>query len=69
VVLGCELVAAVRALRLRGVRPGAPRLAEAFDLAVAALPADYADRALDVDLAAARELLVPLAVLAGPGPR
>jgi histidine ammonia-lyase len=64
IVLACELVAAVRALRLRGIRPGAPGLAAAFDLAAGALPADTADRPLDSDLAAAQDLLIRLAAFA-----
>ncbi|HUL27707.1 MAG TPA: aromatic amino acid ammonia-lyase [Streptosporangiaceae bacterium] len=67
IVLGCELVAAVRALRLRGTRPAGPGLAAAFGLAAAALPADTADRPLDADLAAAQDLLAGLAAFAGPG--
>jgi histidine ammonia-lyase len=64
VVLACELIAAVRALRLRRIRPDGPALGEAFGLATAALPADTADRPLDGDLAAAQELLPGLAALA-----
>ena len=67
IVLGCELVAAVRALRLGGTRPDGPGLADAFSLAAAALPADTADRPLDADLAAAQDLLAALAAFAGPG--
>jgi len=63
-VLACELVAAIRALRLRGSRPGAPGLAAAFDLAAGSLPADTADRPLDSDLAAAQDLLTRLAAFA-----
>jgi histidine ammonia-lyase len=63
IVLACELIAAVRALRLRGSRPASAALAEAFDLA-AALPADTADRPLDGDLAGADRLLPALAALA-----
>jgi histidine ammonia-lyase len=63
-VLACELVAAVRALRLRSIRPGAPGLAAAFDLAAEALSADTADRPLDSDLAAAQDLLARLAAFA-----
>jgi histidine ammonia-lyase len=66
IVLACELVAAIRALRLRGLRPAAPGLAGAFDLACAALPAATADRALDGDLVAGEELLIPFARLLGP---
>ena len=57
IVLACELVAAVRALRLRQSRPASAGLAAAFDLAAAALPPGTADRALDTDLAAAQRLL------------
>jgi len=57
VVLACELVAAVRALRLRETRPAGRALARVFDDADALLPASVADRPLDGDLAAAQELL------------
>ena len=66
IVLACELVAAVRALRLRGVRPATPGLAAAFDQACATLRAESADRALDGDLAAAQSLLTDLAAIAKP---
>src|SRR5215831_5462517 len=66
IVLGCELVAAVRALRLRGTQPGGPALAAAFELAAGVLPADTADRALDSDLTAAQGLLAGLAGLYTP---
>jgi histidine ammonia-lyase len=67
IVLACELVAAVRALRLAGTETGEP-LAEAAGLAAAALPAGTADRALDHDLTIAQELLPRLAEFAGePG--
>jgi histidine ammonia-lyase len=65
VVLACELIAAIRALRLRRTRLDGLALGEAFVLASAALPADTADRPLDGDLAAAQELLPRLAALAG----
>jgi histidine ammonia-lyase len=57
VVLACELVAAVRALRLRdsALEPGP--LCDAFDRAAALLPASTADRPLDEDLALAQQLL------------
>jgi len=61
VVLACELVAAVRALRLRDLRPASAVLAQAFDLADAALPVSMADRPPDEDLAAAGRLLAGLA--------
>lgn len=57
-MVGCELVAAVRALRLRGLRPdpglGAGR---AFALADAALDDDLADRPLTDDVTTASVLL------------
>ncbi len=64
IVLACELVAAVRALRLRRIRPGAPALATAFDVAASALPASTADRPLDFDLQVAQGLLPRFAELA-----
>ena len=68
-VLACELVAAVRALRLRGIRKAGRALAEAFDLAVGELSPDTADRSLDGDLTAAQALLSPLAGYARKSPR
>ncbi|HEX9066864.1 MAG TPA: aromatic amino acid lyase [Streptosporangiaceae bacterium] len=64
IVLACELVAAVRALRLSGVRPARPGLAGALGAAESALPPGTADRALDTDLADAQRLLPGLAALA-----
>ncbi|HTZ93610.1 MAG TPA: aromatic amino acid ammonia-lyase [Streptosporangiaceae bacterium] len=61
VVLACELVAAVRALRLRDVRPRSAVLAQAFDVAHAVLPVSMADRPPDEDLIAASQLLAGLA--------
>ncbi|MGW2885065.1 aromatic amino acid lyase [Streptomyces griseoruber] len=58
-VLACELVTAVRALRMRPVPPPVP----AFTLATAALPFGTDDRPLTGDLAAATELLPRLAEL------
>ncbi|MFG2955202.1 aromatic amino acid lyase [Streptomyces sp. NPDC048291] len=57
VVLACELVAAVRALRLAPVTPTVP----AFRMAAEALPGDTEDRALTGDVTAAMELLPLLA--------
>jgi histidine ammonia-lyase len=62
-VLACELVAAVRALRMAAVRPAGELLGQAFAMAAAVLPADPADRPLDSDLAAAQDLLSGLASL------
>lgn len=67
IVLACELVAAVRALRMRGIRPPGRALAEAFERAAGVLPADTSDRPLDADLVAAQRLLLALAELV-PGP-
>jgi histidine ammonia-lyase len=61
VVLACEMVAAVRALRLREIRPRRQGLGTAFDLAAGVLPPGTADRALDTDLAIAQRLLPELA--------
>ncbi|MGW0706088.1 aromatic amino acid ammonia-lyase [Streptomyces sp. NPDC002643] len=57
-VVGCELVAAVRALRQRDLRPD-PELpvGRAFALAEATLDADTADRPLTGDVSAAAALL------------
>ncbi len=64
IVLACELIAAVRALRMRGIRPGSATLASALQLAGSALPASYADRPLDADLVAAQTLIPRLAAIA-----
>ncbi|MEU5974016.1 aromatic amino acid ammonia-lyase [Streptomyces sp. NPDC047315] len=69
-VVGCELVAAVRALRLRDLRPD-PELpvGRAFALAAGALEEDPADRPLTDDVTAAAKLLDDLAGIAGhPAP-
>ncbi|WP_107309142.1 aromatic amino acid ammonia-lyase [Streptomyces sp. TP-A0356] len=57
-VVGCELVAAVRALRQRGLRPG-PELpvGRALELAESVLDGDLADRPLTHDVTAAAHLL------------
>ncbi|MEU5374356.1 aromatic amino acid ammonia-lyase [Streptomyces sp. NPDC005968] len=57
-VVGCELVAAVRALHLRGLRPE-PELpvGRALELAESVLEADLADRPLTDDVTAAARLL------------
>ncbi|MGH8868180.1 MAG: aromatic amino acid ammonia-lyase [Actinomycetes bacterium] len=67
IVLGCELVAAVRALRMqRRDLPDVPVRA-AFERAAAALPADLSDRPLGDDVEMAGSLLPALADLAAPG--
>ncbi|MFJ4832201.1 aromatic amino acid ammonia-lyase [Streptomyces sp. NPDC088747] len=57
-VVGCELVASVRALRQRGLRPG-PELpaGQAFELAESVLDPGQADRPLTDDVAGAAALL------------
>ncbi|MBK1783625.1 aromatic amino acid ammonia-lyase [Prauserella cavernicola] len=63
-VLACELVTAVRALRQRGLPPraGTP-LRAAFDLAAAKLSAEMSDRRLSADVEIAAALLADLAAL------
>jgi len=56
-VLACELVAAVRVLRMQRRAPAAGQLRAAFDAAAAVLDPRTADRPLDGDLAAADGLL------------
>ncbi|HSR82816.1 MAG TPA: aromatic amino acid lyase [Streptosporangiaceae bacterium] len=66
IVLACELVGAVRALRLRSGRPAPGPLRDAFDQADSVLPAGLSDRPLDDDIAAAEQLLAAMAaVLSG----
>jgi histidine ammonia-lyase len=66
-VLACELVAAVRALRMRAIRPASGELAAAFELAATALPGDLHDRPLDDDLAVAQDVLDRLDATARAG--
>ncbi len=63
IVTACELVAAVRGLRMRGVVPAAGPLRDAYDLATSTLDTRTADRPLDADIDAAEALLPPLAAL------
>jgi histidine ammonia-lyase len=65
VILAVELVAAIRALRMRGSKPAPGPLRDAFDLADTVLPEHTADRNLDADLTAAAGLL--LATTSGGG--
>jgi histidine ammonia-lyase len=60
IMLACELVAAVRALRMRGARPGSERLLAAFEEAAAVLDEDTADRDLAPDLERAGQLVMRL---------
>jgi histidine ammonia-lyase len=62
-VLACELVGAIRALRLRSGRPAAGPLRQAFDHADGVLPTGMSDRPLDLDIAAAEQLLPAMAAL------
>ena len=61
--LGCELVAAVRALRMQGRTPSGGPLRAACDMADAVLDPRVEDRPLDADIAAAADLLPGLARL------
>jgi histidine ammonia-lyase len=63
IVASCELVAAVRALRMRGRPPSPGPLRAAYDLAAGALDPRVADRPLDADLDTADLLLPALAAL------
>jgi histidine ammonia-lyase len=64
-VLACELIAAIRALRLQARAPaGRGGLRDAYDLADSALDRATADRPLDSDLAAADGVLAALAAVA-----
>ena len=57
IALACEMVAAVRALRMRGRVPGSAPLREAYERAAASLDPRMADRPLDADIAKAADLL------------
>ncbi|MGP4026849.1 aromatic amino acid ammonia-lyase [Actinomadura sp. 3N407] len=61
--LGCELVAAARALRMQGRAPSGGPLRSAYDMASAVLDPHVEDRPLDTDIAAAADLLPGLARL------
>jgi histidine ammonia-lyase len=67
-VLSCELVAAVRVLRMQRRRPAPGPLRAAFDAADAGLDRATADRPLDADLSTAEGLLPGYAGLAGNDP-
>jgi histidine ammonia-lyase len=57
IALGCELVGAIRALRMQGRAPAGGPLKVAYDLATAVLDPRAEDRPLDGDIAAAADLL------------
>lgn len=61
IVLACELLAAVRALRLQGVTLGPGPLRDAYELAGAEMEPSTEDRPLEGDLSAAIRLLPDLA--------
>ncbi|MFI6523009.1 aromatic amino acid ammonia-lyase [Spirillospora sp. NPDC050679] len=61
--LGCELLAAVRALRMQGRAPGGGALRAAYDTTDAVLDPNVEDRPLDGDIAAAADALPRLARL------
>jgi len=60
-VLACELVAAVRGLRQRAVMPSGDRLRTVYAQCLDRLPADDEDHPLDVDIAAAEDVIADLA--------
>jgi histidine ammonia-lyase len=60
-LLACELVAAVRALRQRGIVPSGAGLRAVHDRCAGELPADDEDRPLDTDIATAERLIDDLA--------
>ena len=63
-VLGCELMAATRALRMQARRPAeGGKLRHAYDLADSALEPGTADRPLDDDLVAAQGVLDGFAMM------
>lgn len=67
--MACELVAALRAVRMGAIRTGAVRLTAAQSRAVelcAGLPAGVQDRDLTADLEAAQRLVPALAELVEP---
>jgi len=61
IVLACELVAAICALRQRGVEPSSAPLRAVYEQCLRALPASDQDRPLDTDIAAAAQLVAALA--------
>ena len=63
IVLACELVAAIRGLRLRHLVPAAGPLRDAYELAAPVLDTRMADRPLDADIDAAEGVLGRLAAL------
>lgn len=62
-IVAVELVLAVRAMRMRGRRPGSAPLRGVYSIATAELPASLEDRPLHADLEAARRVLHGLPVV------
>jgi histidine ammonia-lyase len=60
IVVSCELVAAVRALRMQGAVPAPGPLRAAYDVAAGSLDARTEDRPLDADIDTADRLLTAL---------
>ena len=60
-LLACELVAAVRALRQRGIEPSGARLRAVYGRCLRDLPADDEDHPLDTDIASAGRVIAALA--------
>ena len=56
-LLACELVAAVRALRQRGLEPSAPTLRDWYRQCLADLPGGDEDHPLEADIAAAEQVI------------
>jgi len=64
-IVACELVAAVRALQLRGGLPMTAPVGAVFAHAAGVLPSDLADRSLGGDVTLGRGLLDDLPSIAG----
>jgi histidine ammonia-lyase len=62
-VLACELVAAIRGLRLRRLVPAPGPLRDAYEVAAPVLDTRITDRPLDADIDAAEGVLASLAQL------
>jgi histidine ammonia-lyase len=67
IVLACELVAAIRGLRLRRLVPAPGPLRDAYELAAPALDTRTQDRPLDADIDAAEGVLAALGRLLASG--
>jgi histidine ammonia-lyase len=56
-LFACELVAAVRALRQRGLEPSGPELRAVYRQCLADLPAGDEDHPLEADITAAEQVI------------